>query len=206
LTPPECGITYATFDAEVVMKVAVFFATRQGQTSKIANRIAADLRARAIAVDVVDVRKTTAAPDWSTYATAFVAASVHALHHEPEMIEFVRRYRDDLHRMGAVFISVSLSEAGAEDMQSPAERRERSAADAQRMVDGFIKETGWKPERYLRVAGALLYTHYNFLIRFVMKRISRQNGGPTDTSRDYEFTDWPALDRFVDEVTASSRS
>ena len=38
---------------------------------------------------------------------------------------------------------------------------------------------------------------YNFLIRFVMKRIARKAGAPTDTSRDYEFTDWSTLDAFV---------
>jgi menaquinone-dependent protoporphyrinogen oxidase len=183
------------------MKVAIFFATREGQTSKIANRVAEDLRAKGVTVDVVNVKEQAAAPDWPTYATAFVAASVHKERHEREMIAFVRRYRDDLRRIGAAFISVSMSEAGAEDVHASAERRQRSAADAQRMVDVFITETGWRPARYLRVAGALLYTQYNFLVRFVMKRISRQNGGPTDTSRDYEFTDWPTLDRFVDEVS-----
>jgi menaquinone-dependent protoporphyrinogen oxidase len=47
------------------------------------------------------------------------------------------------------------------------------------------------------VAGALPYTRYNFLVRFLMKRIARKAGGPTDTSRDYDFTDWAALDRFA---------
>ena len=186
------------------MRIAVFFATREGQTSKIANRIADDLRAKGVTVDVVNVRKLLAPPNWSTYATAFVAASIHGQRHEPEMIEFVRRYREDLRRLGAVFISVSMSEAGAEDVHAPAPRREKSAADAQRMVDVFIKQTGWRPERYLPVAGALLYTQYNFLLRFVMKQISKKNGGPTDTARDYEFTDWPALDRFVDDVVGAT--
>ena len=68
------------------------------------------------------------------------------------------------------------------------------------MIDGFIKATGWRPARTLPVAGALLYTKYNFFIRFVMRRISRQAGGPTDTSRDYQFTDWAAIDRFVAEL------
>jgi menaquinone-dependent protoporphyrinogen IX oxidase len=32
-------------------------------------------------------------------------------------------------------------------------------------------------------------------------------GGPTDTSRDYEFTDWVALDRFVlDRVSPAQAS
>jgi menaquinone-dependent protoporphyrinogen oxidase len=202
LNDNRAGMSHANRETEGAMKVAVFFATREGQTSKIAHRVAEDLRAKGVSVDVVNVKEQPAISDWPTYATAFVAASVHTGHHEREMIDFARRYRDDLTRIGAVFISVSMSEAGAEDVRASAERRERSAADAQRMVDVFIKETGWKPECYLRVAGALLYTQYNFLVRFVMKRISRQNGGPTDTSRDYEFTDWPSLDRFVDEVIA----
>jgi menaquinone-dependent protoporphyrinogen oxidase len=33
-----------------------------------------------------------------------------------------------------------------------------------------------------------------------MKRIARKAGAPTDTSRDYQFTDWAALDRFVGET------
>ena len=35
------------------------------------------------------------------------------------------------------------------------------------------------------------------MIRLIMKRIARKAGGPTDTSHDYEFTDWLAIDRFV---------
>lgn len=182
------------------MKAAVFFATREGQTAKIASHIGTDLRAHGIDVDVLNVKSSTSSIDWSTYATAFVAASVHAEHHEREMIEFVRRHREQLEQLGAAFVSVTMSEAGAEDRSATAEHRQQCAADAQRMIDVFIKETGWTPERCLPVAGALLYTRYNFLIRFVMKRISRKQGGPTDTSRDYEFTDWQGLDRFVDDV------
>jgi menaquinone-dependent protoporphyrinogen oxidase len=33
-----------------------------------------------------------------------------------------------------------------------------------------------------------------------MKRIAKEAGGATDTSRDYEYTDWVGLDRFVDEL------
>jgi menaquinone-dependent protoporphyrinogen oxidase len=78
-------------------------------------------------------------------------------------------------------------------------------------------ETGWHPRRVELVAGALPYTRYNFLVRFVMRRISRKEGGDTDTSRDYEYTDWAAVDRFaaefadevagpVDAVTSPRRS
>ena len=105
-----------------------------------------------------------------------------------------------LTRIDAAFVSVTLSEAGAENPQRPAAERAQAAADAQRMIDVFVTDTGWRPEHALAAAGALAYSKYNFLVRFLMKRIARKAGAPTDTSRDYEFTDWPALDRFVEEI------
>ena len=65
------------------------------------------------------------------------------------------------------------------------------------MIDVFVRDTGWRPEHALSVAGALAYSKYSLLVRFLMKQIARRAGAPTDTSRDYEFTDWQALDRFV---------
>jgi menaquinone-dependent protoporphyrinogen oxidase len=181
------------------MTAVVFYATREGHTRKIAERIAVDLRAAGVNVGVYDVR-TCGVPDWTKYSVVCLAASVHIGHHEREMIAFARTHHDALNRLGAVFVSVTLSEAGAEDVTKPAAERHAAAADAQRMIDVFVNETGWTPERALPVAGALAYSRYNFLVKFLMKRIARKAGAPTDTSRDYEFTDWRALDRFVDEL------
>jgi menaquinone-dependent protoporphyrinogen oxidase len=178
------------------MKAAVFYATREGHTRKVAERIASDLRERGASVDVFDVR-TASAPDWTQYTVACLAASVHVGHHEREMVAFATRHRDALARLGAAFVSVTLSEAGAQDPTRSDAERQAASADAQRMIDVFVKETGWRPEHALPVAGALVYSRYNFLVKFLMKRIARKAGAPTDTSHDYEFTDWPALDRFV---------
>jgi menaquinone-dependent protoporphyrinogen oxidase len=185
------------------MTAAIFYATREGHTRKIAERMAVDLRARGATAEVFDVR-TIETLDWSRYSAACVAASVHLGHHEPEMIAFVERHRTELTRLDAAFVSVSLSEAGAEDPTLTDAQRQAAAADAQRMIDVFVEDAGWRPDHVLAVAGALAYTKYNFLVRFMMKRIARKAGAPTDTSRDYEFTDWPALDRFVDALASRS--
>ena len=58
-----------------------------------------------------------------------------------------------------------------------AEEHARFVADVQGMLNWFFEDTGWHPRRVKPVAGA-----------------------ETDTSRDYEFTDWVALDHFVEEV------
>jgi menaquinone-dependent protoporphyrinogen oxidase len=182
------------------MRVAVFFATREGHTRKVAERIAANLRSQGLDVDLMDVRTHQTGLDWSQYETAWVAASVHAGQHEREMVRFVRKHRTQLEPLNAVFVSVSLSQAGAEDVTGTAARREASAADVRRMIDVFVRKTEWHPARIMPVAGALAYSRYNMLVRFVMKRIARSQGAPTDTSRDYEFTNWETLDRFVDRL------
>jgi menaquinone-dependent protoporphyrinogen oxidase len=136
----------------------------------------------------------------------WLAGSVHAGHHEREIIRFARRHREDLVRRRAVFVSVTLSEAGAEDIHAPAERRRQAALDARRMIDVFVKESGWKPAWSFPVAGALAYTRYNWLIRRIMARIAHSQRASTDTSSDHEFTNWPLLDRYVNDVVAVTRA
>ena len=186
------------------MKGVVFYATREGHTRRVAEHIASDLRAHHVAVDLYDVKTLPVSIDWSLYDWACVAASVHVGHHEREMVTFVKSHQEELKRLSAAFLSVTLSEAGAEDPYAPKERREQAAADAQRMIDMFELETGWRPARALPVAGALAYSRYNLIIRFVMKQIARKAGAPTDTSRDYELTDWPTLDRFVRDAARTA--
>jgi menaquinone-dependent protoporphyrinogen oxidase len=182
------------------MRAAIFFATRQGHTCRVAEHIADDLRDRGISVDVFNVNDLTAPVDWTRYRGACVAASVHVGRHEREIIAFVRANRPALERLSAVFVSVTLSEAGAENPHASPEHRRQAAADVQRMIDRFVEDTGWQPARVLPVAGALAYRRCNFVVRFVMRRIARNAGAPTDTSRNWELTNWPAVDRFVDEA------
>jgi menaquinone-dependent protoporphyrinogen oxidase len=188
------------------MRAAVFYATREGQARRVAERLSTDLRARRMEVDLFDVRQIRGRVDWNAYDTAFVVASVHLGHHEREMVRFVRRYRDELSAASAAFLSISLSQAGAQDDKAPIEKRNQARADVRWMIETFSTETGWKPHGCLPVAGALAYTRYNFLVRLLMKRIARKAGASTDTSRDWEFTDWPAVDRFVVEHAGIARA
>jgi len=48
----------------------------------------------------------------------------------------------------------------------------------------------------------LRYSRYDPITRWIMKKIAAKEGGPTDTSRDYELTDWEAVDHFAEKLTA----
>jgi menaquinone-dependent protoporphyrinogen oxidase len=180
----------------------VLYATRDGHTRRIAEHLAGRLRARGVAADMVDAANLPGGFTLADYEGAILAASVRCGKHEAEMIRFVKDHLHELENMPAAFLSVSLSEAGAEDSKACAKRRGESTADVERMIDEFLAETKWRPSRIRAVAGALMYTKYNFLVRFVMKQIAKRAGASTDTSHDHDFTNWPALDQLVDEVLA----
>jgi menaquinone-dependent protoporphyrinogen oxidase len=181
-------------------KIGVFYATREGQTRKIAEHVAASLRARGLDAHLKNVRDREASTDLHGYAAAILAASVHIGRHEREMVRFVKEHRAELERIPTAFLSVTLSEAGVEQADATPEARAASEAGVQQVIGRFLEETGWYPARIKAVAGALRYTQYNPFVRFILKRIARSAGGSTDTSRDHEYTDWDALDRFVGEL------
>ncbi len=180
--------------------VLILYATRQGQTRRIAEHLAATARARELPAEVVNVADAKGDFSLDRYSAAIVAASVHLQRHEQEMIDFVRHHRAELEHMPAVFLSVSLAEAGAEAPKASVQARAKAAEDVEILIDRFLEETGWHPSKVQAAAGALMYTKYGPLTRFVMRRIARKVGASTDASRDHEFTDWEALDRLVDAI------
>jgi menaquinone-dependent protoporphyrinogen oxidase len=184
--------------------VAVFYATREGHTRRIAERIASRLQSRGLSVDLRNLKIEAAPGDLCRYSAIVLAASVHIGRHEPEMVRFAKAHREQLDDIPAWFFSVTLSQAGAQRTGDPPEKHLQFVADVQAMVTYFCRQTGWMPKHIVPVAGALLYSKYNFLIRFIMKWIASRAGTDTNTSRDYEYTDWVALDRSADQIASET--
>ena len=180
--------------------LAILFATREGQTRRIAERLAGHLRARGAPVDVADLARALPGQfDVAKYAAVVVAASVHIGKHAPEAVAFVRAHRSALAGIPSMFISVSLSAAGAADANATAKRRTSAKANRDKMIEEFLRQTGWRPSLVHPVAGALLYREYGFFVRQMMRFISSIVGASTDTSRNHEYTDWKALDTYAEE-------
>jgi len=181
--------------------VAVLYATREGQTRKIAERVAGHLaeigyESKTLNVGDDDAIETL---DLNDYSGAILAASVHAGEHGREMIRFVKAHVTDLNRIPNCFISVTLTQASVDMPQGSQRDHEIALAAVKQVMDTFFIETGWTPLQAHGVAGALFYTKYNPLVRMVLKRIAKKAGGATDTSRDHEYTDWAALERIVED-------
>lgn len=179
--------------------VLVIYATREGHTRHIAEDVGATLATQGRSFDVIDAARIPGGFALEKYAAAIVSASLHLGKHELEIVKFVKDNLAELQQIPTLFLSVSLSEVTAEDSNAPPGKRAEAQADVKRTIDSFLAETGWHPSHIAAVAGALMYSRYNFVIRFVMRRIAANKGSPVDTSRDYEFTDWPKLRRLAEE-------
>jgi len=180
--------------------VLILYATRQGHTHRIAEYMVARLMAQGVSSDMVDAAHVSGQTSFDRYSAAFICSSVHMGKHESEIAALVKHHRKELENLPTAFLSVSLSEAAVENPTADPARREQAKADVERMINEFLKETGWRPKKIKAVGGALQFTKYNFVLRFIMQRISEKAGGDTDTSHDYEYTDWDAVDSFVDQV------
>ena len=170
-------------------RILIVYGSRYGQTARIANRIRQVLAERDFAVSLYqgDALPIGCRPD--DYDGVLVGASMVFGKYQPYVREFVVRHGPALTRIPTGFFAVS----GAAGSANPAER-----AEAERRLEAFCVETGWQPLLRVSVAGAIRYTKYNFVLRWVMKRISRKEGGSTDTSRDHEYTDWVQVEQFAD--------
>ena len=167
----------------------IVYRTSEGQTARIADYIAAVLRNSEHSVEVCDLVRRVPKQPLAEWDGVLVGGSVHLGKHAPQLKKFVSRHRDALQTHPAAFFSVSLSAAGGELQQQ----------EAQRCLAEFLTETNWQPALTTSLAGAIRYQDYGLLKRLFMKTFIKRVGGETDTSKNYEYTNWEAVDRFATE-------
>jgi menaquinone-dependent protoporphyrinogen oxidase len=173
-----------------VSKIYIVYGTTEGQTAKIANVMADVIRAHGHDVATVDVKHARDGLA-AGYDGVILGASIHMGKHDKHALDFVRHNREVLERVPSGFFSVSLAAHG--DLN-----------EAEGYLEQFEQETGWKPAKVALFGGALLYTHYGFFKRRLMKKIASEKPGQlgTDTSRDYVYTEWDAVRGFAEDFLA----
>jgi menaquinone-dependent protoporphyrinogen oxidase len=169
-------------------RILVIYGTTDGQTARIAGACGDTLRAHGFEADVIEAGHRAPAPD--VYSGVVVAASLHAGGYQRSVRRWARTHAQVLNAKPTAFLSVCLAVL---------EQNPKVQQDLLGIINRFLSSTGWRPAVTKPVPGALLYTRYNPIKRWMMQRIVRKAGGDTDTSRDYEYTDWNELRAFADD-------
>lgn len=179
-------------------RILVVYGTSHGQTAKVASHVADRLTAAGCEVTLANVDAPPNGLSLHAFTGVIVGSPILYGRHLRRVRRFVRAHRDALNAVPSAFVSVS---------GSAASQLESERAKARECVGQFLDETGWHPTYTETIGGALAYTKYGPVLRWLARRGAEKAGGPTDTSRDHEFTDWARVDRFAATFAAAvSRS
>ena len=174
------------------MRAVIIYSSRNGQTRRICERMAAATRAYGLETHLFELSEVRDDIVLHAADVVVLAGPVYFDRHPRALVRFATAHRTALARVRSFFVSVS----GA--ARSPEGRG--VAADYARK---FLGLTGWAPDRVECVAGGEPYTKYGWLTRWFMVRHHRKMGQIVDPSRDYEFTDWTQVDRIARDIAAS---
>ncbi len=170
-------------------KFLIVYGSQEGQTEKIAEHMAELFRNSNHTADLLYGKKVPDDFSIADYDGVVVGASIHMGHHQKYMINFAKRHGDELANKFSAFFSVCLTAKS----DTPEDK-----AQVEQYVEDYMDACGWQPDQIGVFAGALLYTQYGLIKRYLMKSISKQMQGDSDVSQDYEYTDWESVDDFAE--------
>lgn len=174
--------------------ILIIYGTTEGHTRKIAQQVGGYVRERGHDAEVVDSANIREDLTLRIYDAFILLGSIHQGFHQRPLTHFVKTHREELSKAPSAFLSVSLTAAY---------RGDDHQAELDKCAEEFFQETDWHPTVWAPVAGALKYLEYDWFKRMVLRAISGRAGGDTDTSKDYEYTDWEKLESFVDGFLAT---
>ncbi len=174
------------------MRIAIVYATTEGQTQKIClfvQRLLLDSGYTTALMPAASGGDISA----SDFDAFILAASVHARRFQKAMVDWVAQHAADLNQRPNLFLSVSLAAAG---------HREEDQAELTRIVENFSTETGWTPGNTEHVAGAFRFAEYDFFKYWAMRWIESERDPGAEPGKDKEYTDWPGLEATIRDWTS----
>ena len=168
--------------------IALFYATRDGQSHRIAERIFNRLAASQTLGPPQDVAVARPAPEDLAAASAIVlVAAVRYGKHLPEAERFLAAYSSLATPPPLALASVNLT----------ARKPEKTTAAGNAYLRKTIARHGLTPALAVAFAGRLDYRRYSWRDRAIIRFIMLLTGGPTDPATSVEYTSWDAVDDFA---------
>jgi menaquinone-dependent protoporphyrinogen oxidase len=164
------------------MNVLIAYCTTEGQTRKIVEAIADQIRRigkEVVLDDVCDLQSDVRPREFDK---VIIAGSVHDGQHQKDLNLFVFANREVLKDKPSLFVSVSMAAAFEDTM-----------ADAEGYVKEFCESAEWQPSDYLLVAGALQHGKYGYYEEMLVRHKVLAKHAIEHPETDQEFTDWDKL-------------
>lgn len=169
-------------------KILFLYSTREGQTQKILQHIATQFDG-----DECDFLNIHDMPivDITHYDKVLVGASIRYGRLNKKLYQYIEKNCAALSKAKSAFICVNLT--------ARKEQEGKDTPEGSIYIKTFLKKSPWQPQLIGVFAGALLYPHYKFIDKMMIKFIMKLTGGETDTRREIEYTNWEKVNFFGSE-------
>ena len=170
------------------MKILIAYGTTEGQTRKISETLAAQIRELGHAVELFDTSGLPGGLQVESFDRIIIAGSVHERRHQESVEIFVLSRLKQLQTVPTMFLSVSLAAAFEDGL-----------TEAKGYVDSFLEKVDWCPTQSLLVAGAVRHGEYGYYREQILEHVVLEGRALDDPASDHEFTDWAFLARSIAE-------
>jgi menaquinone-dependent protoporphyrinogen oxidase len=165
--------------------ILIIYATTDGQTAKICQRLQQVISQQGHQVTVVSIADQ-AGIDLASFDKIVIGASIRYGKHSPQVTAFIEGNRQILESKPNAFFSVNVV----------ARKPEKSRPEQNPYLQKFLRKISWQPQQLAVFAGKIDYPSYRPIDRFMIRLIMWMTKGPTDPTAVVEFTDWQQVEEF----------
>ena len=170
------------------VKIGILYATVDGQTLKICNKLKDELEKANNSVELYSIENFN--KEISDFDKFIIGSSIRYGVHHKKIIEFINTNKVKLDTIKNVFFSVNLV----------ARKSEKNTPTTNPYVIKFFKTINWKPSIIEVFAGKLDYKKYPFFDRIMIRFIMWMTKGPTNTNAKIEYTNWDKVKAFSERI------
>ncbi len=171
---------------------ALYYATHDGQSRRIAEHIARRLAESGVIAAPLNAAEPTAPAGLAAASVIVLVAAVRYGKHLPEADRFLAAYGALASPPPLALASVNLT----------ARKPEKTTATGNAYLRKTIARHRLTPALAVAFAGRLDYRRYSWRDRQIIRFIMLLTGGPTDPQTSIEYTSWPAVDEFAARIAA----
>lgn len=166
------------------VKIGIVYATVDGQTLKICNKLKEELHKNNNLVEIYAIEDFN--KEISSFNKLIIGSSIRYGVHHKKIIDFINTNKKQIDTIKTAFFSVNLV----------ARKPEKNTPETNPYVVKFFKTIHWKPTIVEVFAGKLDYKKYPFFDRIMIQFIMWMTKGPTDKTVEIEYTNWSKVLKF----------
>jgi len=172
--------------------ILIIYATTDGQTRKISQRLQQVIEQQGHQVTMVSVEDAPRL-DPASFDKIVIGASIRYGKHSPLITDFIEKNKPLLESRPNAFFSVNVV----------ARKPEKCRPEDNPYLQKFLRRISWTPKKLAVFAGKIDYPSYRPIDRFMIRLIMWMTKGPTDPAAVIEFTDWQQVESFGKLVSAT---